>query len=100
MNLPYLIDGEVAVSQTVSILQYLGRKGGLYGSTVEDACKIEQVLAEAQDLRNKCVDFFYGRSGDSTNQAERLKFLEGLRDNYDKFETWLAQHGTLYTVAA
>lgn len=95
MNLPYVVDGDVVVSQTIACLQYLGKKGGLYGSTPEQAIKVDQVLCEAQDLRNGSVRVFYTPD----NMEQRVKYLGDVEGSYEKFETWLTQQGTLYTAA-
>jgi glutathione S-transferase len=97
MNLPYVTDGDVVISQTIACLQYLGKKANLYGATPEDARKVDQVLCEAQDLRNGGVGLFYSKGGD---QEARVAKLEDLKGNYEKFETWLTQQGTLYTAGA
>lgn len=98
MNLPYVVDGDVVISQTIACLVYLAKKGNLMGKDLADEIKVMQILCEAQDLRNGGVGFFYNSaSAESDKKKEKLAQLEG---SYEKFETWLAQAGTTYTVGA
>jgi glutathione S-transferase len=93
MNLPYIIDGDVVVSQTNACMAYLGRKTGLYGQSDTETIMCEQVLCEVMDLRNNAVKFFYSPTGDGWDErcAAHAKSVAG---SYDKLEAWLAQHGT------
>jgi len=97
MNLPHVIDGDLVISQTCAVLQYLGKKAGLYGATPADAIKVDQIMCEAQDLRNGACGFFYSKGGE---KAHRVEFLNGLDGSLEKFEAWLTQQGTLYTAGA
>jgi len=96
MNLPYVKDGDMVVTQTIACMLYLGRKFKLMGTKEEDYVKVEQVVCEAQDLRNACIKQFY--MGDKEVWAKMLG--NEVKTSYGKFEAWLAQRGTLYTVAA
>lgn len=96
MNLPYVADGDLVISQTIACIQYLAKKAGLNGTTEVESIEVAQILCEAQDLRNGGVGFFYGpKSADDGQKAQKLKDLAG---SYEKFETWLSQKGTVYTV--
>ena len=53
INLPYVVDGEVVVSQSNACLSYLGRKLGLWGGNEAEVSLCEQLLCEIMDLRNK-----------------------------------------------
>eukprot|EP00928_Gymnodinium_smaydae_P095650 TRINITY_DN8266_c0_g1_i1.p2 TRINITY_DN8266_c0_g1~~TRINITY_DN8266_c0_g1_i1.p2 ORF type:complete len:195 (-),score=39.54 TRINITY_DN8266_c0_g1_i1:368-901(-) len=94
MNLPYVADGEVVVTQTVSCLLYLGRKFELVGAKPEDYVKVEQIACEAQDLRNACIGEFYRGNPESWKNL----LENSVKTSFAKFEAWLAQSGTLYTV--
>ncbi|XP_063694849.1 glutathione S-transferase Mu 2-like [Bolinopsis microptera] len=51
-NLPYLIDGDIKITQSVAICRYLGRKFGLVpGDDEKDIVKNEMIEQEAVDLR-------------------------------------------------
>uniref|UniRef100_A0A7S0ZZ28 glutathione transferase n=1 Tax=Noctiluca scintillans TaxID=2966 RepID=A0A7S0ZZ28_NOCSC len=91
MNLPYVIDGDVVVTQSQACLQYLARKLGLYGEGVVENANVDQISSEVMDLRNGAVGVFYGGGLD--------KFYENtVPVSYGKFESWLEQQGTVYTV--
>eukprot|EP00747_Dinoflagellata_sp_TGD_P107665 gnl/TRDRNA2_/TRDRNA2_170187_c0_seq1.p1 gnl/TRDRNA2_/TRDRNA2_170187_c0~~gnl/TRDRNA2_/TRDRNA2_170187_c0_seq1.p1 ORF type:complete len:275 (+),score=44.93 gnl/TRDRNA2_/TRDRNA2_170187_c0_seq1:126-950(+) len=97
MNLPYVTDGDMTISQTVACFKYLGQKYGLAGSNPKEEIKVDQVLCEVQDLRNAAVARFYAKTSDE----EYVAHLTGtVKTSYGKFENWLAQEGTLYTAGA
>jgi glutathione S-transferase len=62
-NLPYLIDStgeaEVRVSQSNSVMRYLGRRFDLYGQTLAEYTAIDVLQDDAYDYRNKIVDTVY-----------------------------------------
>jgi len=96
MNLPYIIDSDgFVVTQSVACLIYLGRKFKLYGSNSKETAMIDQILCEAQDLRNNGVKVFYG-----SEPAGLQDYLEKtVPYSYAKFEGWLkAQAVGPYTV--
>eukprot|EP00408_Alexandrium_pacificum_P014713 CAMPEP_0171235218 /NCGR_PEP_ID=MMETSP0790-20130122/41833_1 /TAXON_ID=2925 /ORGANISM="Alexandrium catenella, Strain OF101" /LENGTH=228 /DNA_ID=CAMNT_0011701523 /DNA_START=181 /DNA_END=867 /DNA_ORIENTATION=- len=95
MNLPHVIDGDVVVSQTLACFSYLGKKFGLYGSTPADAVKVDQILCEAQDLRNAAVGCFY--SSAESFETRKDGHYKAVKGYYGKFELWLTQQGTAFT---
>jgi len=50
-NLPYYIDGNFKISQSLSIVRYLGKKHGLAGNTDEDAATADMFSQDLYDLR-------------------------------------------------
>ena len=62
-NLPYLIDSsrdpELRVSQSDSIMRYLGRRFDLYGDTEDERVVIDVLQDEAYDLRNAIIAAVY-----------------------------------------
>ena len=42
-NLPYLIDGDIKLTQTLAIMNYIGRKHGLGGATPAEMAEQEMV---------------------------------------------------------
>eukprot|EP00659_Diplonema_papillatum_P007669 gene7669-11765_t len=60
INLPYIIDGEEIVSQSIACLNHVGRKAGLLGETSSEINKNEQVLGQILDVRNPIVAIVYG----------------------------------------
>lgn len=64
MNLPYIIDGDLVISQTNACFSYLGRKLKMMGDNSREEVECEQLLCECMDLRNKVVGVSYGGSED------------------------------------
>jgi glutathione S-transferase len=88
INLPYVIDGDIIVTQSNACMHYVGRKLKLLGKNELELTQCEQLLCEIMDVRNEVVDFAYGKNGDGP------RFIEGIiRPNrsLDKLNTWLAR---------
>ncbi|CAN7985536.1 unnamed protein product [Ixodes hexagonus] len=49
-NLPYFIDGDVRITQTIAILRYLGRKHDLTARTPQEAVELDLLEQQANDL--------------------------------------------------
>lgn len=56
-NLPYLIDGDVRLTQSSAIIKYLARKAGLLGvpdtASAEELARLDMIQEHVNDLR--CV---------------------------------------------
>ena len=59
---------------------------------------VDQILCEAHDLRFAGISFFYNPA--SAENDKRVEKCAGLAGDYDKFETWLTQQASVYTVGA
>jgi len=92
MNLPYIEDGEVLVTQSNSCLMYLGRKFGQLGANEADLIAVEQVLCQVMDLRNDTTKHAYG---DGDIEAECKSCL----NHFKKIETFMTQRGTKFSAA-
>ena len=90
MNLPYIIDGDVVITQSNACLMYIGRKFGLLGSTEADLAAVEQVLCEVMDIRGDTTKMAYG-TGDVANHDKTKSF--------EKIEKFVTQRGTKYSAA-
>jgi len=58
-QLPCLKDGDLQLVQSNAILRHLGRKHGLYGSSVNEAAMIDMVNDGVEDERNKYAKMIY-----------------------------------------
>ena len=93
MNLPYVQDGDIVVSQSNAVLLYLGRKACLNGSNDQEVTKNEQTMFQAFDLRNATVTVFYRTY---SPESVKLHFTDILPGHYQKFEDWLGSHKTQF----
>uniref|UniRef100_A0A8C5P8S0 glutathione transferase n=1 Tax=Leptobrachium leishanense TaxID=445787 RepID=A0A8C5P8S0_9ANUR len=58
-NLPYLIDGDVKLTQSNTILHYIGSKHGMCGKTEEEKIAVSLVENQAMDFRMRLVAITY-----------------------------------------
>ena len=66
-NLPYIIDGDIKITQSNACLRYIGKRaaatGGanstILGASAKEAAECEFVLEEAMDFRNATVGQAY-----------------------------------------
>ncbi|QDZ23650.1 glutathione S-transferase [Chloropicon primus] len=60
-NLPYLVDGDLKITQTNAILQYLANRAGLAGETTEDRARVNMLLCYSQDVRKRYTAAAYSK---------------------------------------
>ena len=94
INLPYIVDGDVVVTQSNACMTYLGRKFNLNGKNDTEMIRVDQTLCQVFDLRNDAVKFFYS----SEEQVEQglTSFLEGVAKHYTKLDGFMAQNKTKF----
>jgi len=96
-NLPYMLDGDLKITQSKAILYYLGRKFNLMGKTPNEDAVVMMLCEEAHDLRSKLSGFCYGPDGDS--QEGKKRFVETELSEYlKKFNNFLGKHNTKFAV--
>ncbi|XP_077533489.1 glutathione S-transferase-like [Haemaphysalis longicornis] len=54
-NLPYYIDGDVKITQSLAILRYLGRKHDLAARTDEETTELDVLEQQARDLSTRLL---------------------------------------------
>lgn len=59
-NLPYLFDGDVALTQTNAIIKYIGRKHGLNGNASQEHM-VDMILDQVTDHDNLFTGTCYGK---------------------------------------
>jgi glutathione S-transferase len=96
-NLPYLIDAsgqaEVRVSQSNSVMRFLGRRFDLYGETVAECTMIDVLQDDAYDFRNKIVEAAY--TPKPNYEKAYAKFTADAVPRYvDGFERYLETRST------
>ena len=55
-NLPYYIDGDLKLTQSMSIVRHLGRKYHLYGENQAEASRIDTILEYSMFLKQGLID--------------------------------------------
>ena len=58
-NLPYLIDGDFKLTQSIAILRYLGKKYGLAGSTPQEVAELDMFGDVLHDWRSPLYGVFF-----------------------------------------
>src|SRR5882724_9377062 len=75
-NLPYLVDGDVKISQSIAIIRYLGRKYGLDGKTEQEKVRID--LAEQQLVDYRSQQIFYAPNFDDVKEGYKTGLADKL----------------------
>jgi len=86
-NLPYYIDGEVKLAQSLTILRHLARKNDLVGKNEEETLRIELAEQQATDLRMSFIKVAYSQG----EEFEKMKaaHLESLPAVLAKWSAFL-----------
>ncbi|KAG0428915.1 hypothetical protein HPB47_024139 [Ixodes persulcatus] len=90
-NLPYYLDGDVKLTQSLAILKYLGRKHGLAPKTEEQQRRVDMVEMQAFDIIMYCVRVCY--DPEYTEDKRRQFLTEVAPDKLKQFVTFLAKAG-------
>jgi glutathione S-transferase len=113
-NLPFVIDGDVVVTQSNACLTYLAGKlglmgavGGARGGPLAERALVEQCLCQVMDLRNDAVALFYGNQIPFTDppvnnpdENAAVYLSDTVSVHYGKLEAWLELHGTTFLAGA
>jgi len=103
VNLPYVKDGDVVISQSNSCFQYLGTKFGLDSKDPlsKEYLSNSQILNEVFDLRNHMVHLVYAffnvtRTPEEFDVNKFTHLDTTAPKSYAKLEAHLSKAGTLY----
>ena len=88
VNLPYVVDGDMVITQTNACISYLGRKFGLWGATAVEISQCEQLLCEIYDLRGDMTRMAYDKNFEA-EAARKVVHRQKKKTNLSKLETWL-----------
>ncbi|XP_077983080.1 glutathione S-transferase Y1-like [Glandiceps talaboti] len=58
-NLPYMIDGDVKLTQSNAILRYIARKANLLGTTETEITRVDLITEQAMDVRMFMASKYY-----------------------------------------
>ncbi|KAM8830351.1 glutathione S-transferase Mu 4-like [Synchiropus picturatus] len=84
-NLPYLIDGDVKITQSNAIMRYVARKANLCGATEEEQTRVDVMENQAMDFRNGFVRVCYSQDCDK----QKAGYLENLQGTLQRFSNFL-----------
>ncbi|XP_047132964.1 glutathione S-transferase Mu 5 isoform X1 [Hydra vulgaris] len=68
-NLPYFIDGDVKLTQSNAIIQYIARKNNMDGNTEKEKYRIDMMVNELVDFRTGFVTLCYRTKPEDLDQA-------------------------------
>jgi len=95
-NLPYYIDGMVQISQSKAILQYLGKKHGLYGTNDQELTRMWLITEEVGDMKQTIVKIAHPPASASNrtevHEAMKKEYLEKLEDKLDGLSRFLGDN--------
>ncbi|KAI1305906.1 Glutathione S-transferase Mu 5 [Halotydeus destructor] len=78
-NLPYYIDGDVKLSQSVAILRYIALQHGLDGVTNEEKARIYLIEQQLVDYRIAGTNLFYSAKFNTLDAAYRERLPAKLK---------------------
>ena len=85
-NLPYLYDGDVKISQSISIMRYIARKFGLWPENEKQAIRADLVEQQLADWRTANVHLFYDtKNFDTLKEDYKTKELPAKIQSLSKF---------------
>jgi len=85
-NLPYLIMGDVKLTQSNAILRFLAKKCGLFPESDEAQWRVDMAEQQAYDLMWKCVFLCYNKEyNDKLKEEYVADFMEKKCAELDKF---------------
>ncbi|KAM3934488.1 glutathione S-transferase Mu 4-like [Leptodactylus fuscus] len=83
-NLPYLLDGDVKLTQSNTILRYIARKHGMCGNTESEQNLVSLLENEAMDFRMRLVFITYSPQFDQL-KGPYLEKLPAVLERYSRF---------------
>lgn len=87
-NLPYLIDGDHKVTQSVAVMRYLGRKYKLDGESEDEKIRIDMVEQQLVDFRTAYISMCYM----PTHEQLKKDHIKNLPNNLKIFSEFLGKH--------
>lgn len=90
-NLPYLIDGDIKITQSNAIMRYIGRKNKMDGETEEEKVRVDMMENQAMDFRNKFVDLCY-RNAKQNYEEACSKYDKSVASTLNRFEKFLGDN--------
>lgn len=89
-NLPYLIDGDLKISESDAIARYIVARAGsqeLLGKNIQDAAKVDEVIGVFGDLRMNIAKLFF----DPDYQAKLKETFETAKPKLELFQKFVGE---------
>ena len=86
-NLPYLIDGDLKITQCNSILAYIGRKNKLGGNTESEMATVDMLANVIMDFRGGFVKLCYN----SNMESMKKDYITKARNHMKAFSDYLGE---------
>eukprot|EP01006_Ploeotia_vitrea_P017488 TRINITY_DN48642_c0_g1_i2.p1 TRINITY_DN48642_c0_g1~~TRINITY_DN48642_c0_g1_i2.p1 ORF type:complete len:182 (-),score=5.35 TRINITY_DN48642_c0_g1_i2:49-594(-) len=93
INLPYVIDGDLLITQSNACFSYLGRKLNLWGNNEEEIIRCEELLCELMDIRNNMIKYAYTPNSTTESAEAYLQGAFKLGDRCAPFNQKMAGFG-------
>ncbi|VDP68712.1 unnamed protein product [Echinostoma caproni] len=84
-NLPYYIDGDFCITQSMAIIRYLADKHNLLGNDPKERAYITMLEGAVNDLRSAIATMAYS----AQMEKEKASLVEKMPDCLKKFEKYL-----------
>jgi glutathione S-transferase len=85
-NLPYLVDGDIKISQSNAVYRYIARKHNLCGTTEKEQALVDMCADQIMDMRNAAVRHFYAK-----NPPNKDDYAKNVQTTLKAFDTFLAE---------
>jgi len=91
-NLPYMIDGDVRLTQSNAILRYIARKHSLLGKDEQQMAIVDMVIEEAMDYNKRFTGMCYSKEFESLlpDYLEKLPYFLKRTEAFLEGKTWFA----------
>jgi glutathione S-transferase len=86
-QLPYLEDGSVSLCQSRAIHRYLARKLGLYGESIEESARVDEVYETADEIFFELALFHWNKEF----HAKRAEHREATRVKLNRLQAYFTR---------
>ena len=88
-NLPYLIDGDLKLTQTNAILQHIADRAGMSGDTAEEKARVAMLFGFSGDVRKRYTTAAYSKDF----HLLKPELVEYLKAKLAELEAFAKEHG-------
>jgi len=86
-NLPYWVDGDLKITQSIAITRHVARQNGLAGTTDAERTRIDVVEQQIVDYRSHAGGLFYQPKAEY--EAKKPEYEKNLQDKYQALSNYL-----------